>query len=94
MMSETVDPASQRLFRFAGGRFLLIAKSGRAVAFRVAADGSPSVIARMDDVDFKATGDLLIAGGWRCVGPGLEYAALLAAPDPLGGADRGADGKP
>ena len=91
-MSETIDPASQRLFRFAGGRFVLIAKSGRAVAFRVDANGDPEVIERMDEVDFKATGDLLIAGGWHCIGPGLEYAVLLAAPERPGGPDREDDG--
>ena len=76
-MNAKTDPASQRLFRFTGGRCVLLARDGRAVAFRLAPDGTVQVVERLEGVDFRATGDQLIRDGWRCVGPGLEYAALL-----------------
>lgn len=77
---EKRDPSSQRLFSCPGNRFVLISKSGRVVAFRMDANGAPEVMERLEDMDFKATGGMLIQSGWRCVGPGLEYAALLNAP--------------
>ncbi len=79
-MDQKRDPSSQRLFSYPGNRFVLIAKSGQAVAFSLDAGGTPEVIERIQDVDFRATGTLLIQNGWRCVGPGLEYAALLSDP--------------
>lgn len=78
-MTRAADPAAQRLFAAPGNRFVLIAKSGRAVAFRRDADGTARVVERMADVDFRATGLLLRREGWRCVGPGLEYTGLLDA---------------
>ena len=75
------DPSFQRLFRFGDNRFVLIAKSGLAVAFQIDPGGTVHVAERMENVDFKATGRLLIQSGWRCVGPGLMYASLLTEPD-------------
>ena len=76
-MSTRTDPASQRLFRFGGGRHVLLARDGRAVTFRLAPDGTVRVGERLEGVDFRASGDQLVRDGWRCVGPGLEYAELL-----------------
>ena len=78
---SNADPSSQRLFQFGDNRFVLITKSGLAVAFQIHADGTVQVAERMESVDFKATGRLLIQSGWRCVGPGLVYASLLTEPD-------------
>lgn len=76
------DPGSQRLFEHPAGHCILLAKDGRAVQFQVDGQGRVRIVRKLSDVDFKATGDGLRAEGWRCVGPGMEYAWVLDAPAP------------
>jgi hypothetical protein len=76
------DPSRQRLFEHPSGHLLLLTKDGAAVHFQVDGQQQIRILRKLDGVDFKATGDGLLADGWRCVGPGLEYSRVLAAPAP------------
>jgi len=72
-----VPPSSQRLFQYGTGSFILLNRQGLCVVFRRETDGSISILDRQRDLDFKASGSALIRDGWRCVGPGLEFAWLF-----------------
>jgi hypothetical protein len=72
-----VPPSSQRLFQLGTQRFILLNRQGLCVAFRREADDRISVFDRQRDLDFRASGSALIRDGWRCVGPGLEFAWLF-----------------
>ena len=72
-----VPPSSQRLFQHGAKRFILLNRLGLCVVFRRETDGSISILDRQRDLDFKASGSALIRDGWRCVGPGLEFAWLF-----------------
>jgi hypothetical protein len=80
-----VPPSSQRLFQHGTQRFILLNRQGLCVAFRREADGRISVFDRQCDLDFRASGSALIRDGWRCLGPGLEFAWLFeqTSADPL-----------
>jgi hypothetical protein len=71
------DPARQRLFAHPAGHCILLHKDGVAVQFQVDARQRVRVVRRLTGVDFAATGRGLKAGGWRCVGPGLEFSWVL-----------------
>lgn len=76
------DPSRQRLFSHPSGHFILLTKDGAAVHFQVDGQNRVHILRKLEDVDFKATGDGLRADGWRCVGPGFEYQWVLDAPEP------------
>jgi len=88
-----VPPSSQRLFQHGAERFILLNRKGLCVVFRREADGRITVLDRQCDLDFRASGSALIRDGWRCVGPGLEYAWLFNLPfsGPLGNGAAGGD---
>jgi len=67
----------QRLFQKGAYNFVLLHKSGNAVAFRLDQNGDVAIVDRQTDVSFRSTGLLLIDDGWKCVGPGLEYSWLF-----------------
>ncbi|MEA2084926.1 MAG: hypothetical protein U9O82_11975 [Thermodesulfobacteriota bacterium] len=71
-------PGTQRLFQHTNGRHILLSKAGMAIFFRINAKDQVHIEQRLEDVDFKATGTQLIKDGWKCIGPGMEYAKLLA----------------
>lgn len=70
-------PGTQRLFQHINGKYVLLSKAGVAVAFRIDEKDQIQIVERLNDVDFKATGSQLKKEGWKCVGPGMEYAWLL-----------------
>ena len=76
------DLSRQRLFSHPGGNFILLTQGGTAVQFQVDGQHRVRILRKLEDVDFKATGDGLRADGWRCVGPGTEYSWVLEAPEP------------
>lgn len=67
----------QRLFQKGANHFVLLHKDGKAVAFQADQHGNVKITARQTDIDFTSTGLLLIDGGWKCIGPGLEYSRLF-----------------
>jgi hypothetical protein len=48
-----------------------------AVSFWIDEQNQVQLVERLSDVDFKATGTQLKEEGWKCIGPGMEYAWLL-----------------
>ena len=70
-------PGTQRLFQHINGRYVLLSKAGVAVSFWIDAQNQVQISERLNDVDFKATGTQLKKEGWKCIGPGMEYAWLL-----------------
>ena len=72
-----ISPGSQRLFRDTNNNYILLHKAGIAISFWLQEDGSVRVSERLDGVDFKATGTQLRNEGWKCLGPGMDYAWLL-----------------
>ena len=70
-------PGTQRLFQHINGRHILLSKAGIAVSFRIDEKDQIHIAKRLENVDFKATGAQLKKEGWKCVGPGMEYALLL-----------------
>jgi len=70
-------PGTQRLFQHINGRHILLSKAGIAVFFRIDEKDQIHIAKRLENVDFKATGAQLKKEGWKCVGPGMEYALLL-----------------
>ena len=71
------NAGSQRLFQKGAHHCVLLHKSGRAIAFQLDRNGHVAVEDRLTGVSFKSTGRSLIAEGWKCVGPGLEYSWLF-----------------
>ena len=67
----------QRLFKKGAHDFVLLHKSGKAIAFQLDQNGNVVIVNRLTDVSFRSTGLLLIGDGWKCVGPGLEYSRLF-----------------
>ena len=67
----------QRLFQKGAHHFLLLHKTGKAIAFQLDQNGDVTIVDRQTDVSFRSTGFLLIDDGWKCVGPGLEYSRLI-----------------
>jgi len=63
----------QRLFQKGAYDYVLLHKSGKAIAFQLDRNGKVTIVDRLTDVSFRSTGLLLIDEGWKCVGPGLEY---------------------
>ena len=63
----------QRLFQKGAYDYVLLHKSGKAIAFQLDRDGKVTIVDRLTGVSFRSTGLLLIGDGWKCVGPGLEY---------------------
>ena len=72
-----ITPGTQRLFQHINGRHILLSKAGIAVSFRIDEKDQVHIAKRLENVDFKATGAQLKKEGWKCVGPGMEYALLL-----------------
>jgi hypothetical protein len=70
-------PGTQRLFQHINGRYVLLSKAGVAVSFWIDAQNQVQISERLNDVDFKATGTQLKKDGWKCIGPGMEYAWLF-----------------
>jgi hypothetical protein len=70
-------PGTQRLFQHIDGRHVLLSKAGVAVSFWIDEQNQVQLVERLNDVDFKGTGTQLKREGWKCVGPGMEYAWLL-----------------
>ena len=70
-------PGTQRLFQHINGSHILLFKAGIAVSFRIDEKNQVHIAKRLENVDFKATGTQLIKEGWKCIGPGMEYAWLL-----------------
>jgi len=71
--------STQRLFQYVGGNYVLLTKEGQAVFFQVDEQNRAKIGETLKDVDFRATGTMLKKGGWRCVGPGVEYNWVLEA---------------
>jgi hypothetical protein len=67
----------QRLFQKGAHDFVLLHKSGKAIAFQLDQNGDVIIVDRLTDVSFRSTGLLLIGDGWKCIGPGLEYSRLF-----------------
>jgi hypothetical protein len=63
----------QRLFQKGASNYVLLHKSGKAIAFRLDRNGNVTIVDRLTDVSFRSTGLSLLDDGWKCVGPGLEY---------------------
>ena len=63
----------QRLFQKGADYFVLLHKSGKAVAFQADQDGNVKIADRQTAINFTETGLSLLDDGWKCVGPGLEY---------------------
>ena len=78
-MKHSVEnsPGRQRLFQDQEGRSVLLHKAGIAVSFWIEQDHTVRVVERVEGIDFKETGTRLKRDGWRCIGPGMEYAWLL-----------------
>jgi hypothetical protein len=74
-------PGTQRLFHHIKGKYVLLSKAGLAVSFWIDEQNQVQIVERLNDVDFKATGTRLKKEGWKCVGPGMEYAWLLEEED-------------
>jgi len=75
--SVEISPGLQRLFQDPSGRCVLLHKTGIAVSFWLDEDGSVHVVDRIEGIDFKETGSQLIREGWKCIGPGMDYAWLI-----------------
>ena len=71
------NAALQRLFQKGAHHFLLLHKTGKAIAFQLDQNGDVTIVDRQIDVSFRSTGLLLIDDGWKCVGPGLKYSWLF-----------------
>jgi hypothetical protein len=67
----------QRLFQKGSYNFVLLHKSGKAIAFQLDQNGDVTIVDHLTDVSFRSTGLSLIDDGWKCVGPGLEYSWLF-----------------
>lgn len=63
----------QRLFQKGADHFVLLHKSGKAVAFQSDQNGNVTIADRQTDINFTETGLSLIDDGWKCIGPGLAY---------------------
>ena len=79
--SVEISPGQQRLFRAPSGRCVLLHKTGIAVSFWLAENNAVRVVDRIEGIDFKKTGNQLIREGWKCIGPGMEYACLIEKTD-------------
>ncbi|MEA3280787.1 MAG: hypothetical protein U9Q38_09350 [Thermodesulfobacteriota bacterium] len=78
MTKENKDKLkNQRVFQHTSGRYILLTKAGKAVSFRVDEGDRIHVLEELEGVDFRATGTQLKKEGWRCIGPGIEFDALL-----------------
>ena len=67
----------QRLFQKGAYDYVLLHKSGKAIAFQLDRKGNVTIVDRLTDVSFRSTGLSLIDNGWKCVGPGLAYSKFL-----------------
>lgn len=79
--SQKSGPGSQRLFQHVNGACVLLSKTGVAVSFWIDEEEQVHVVKKLEGVDFKATGTQLKKDGWKCVGPGMEFAWLLEEKD-------------
>ncbi|WP_319521865.1 hypothetical protein [uncultured Desulfosarcina sp.] len=79
--SVEISPGRQRLFQDGTGRCVLLHKAGIAVSFSLGEGDAVCVVDRLEGIDFKETGNQLIREGWKCIGPGLEYAWLIEKSD-------------
>ncbi|BBO75798.1 hypothetical protein DSCW_32150 [Desulfosarcina widdelii] len=75
--SVEISPGQQRLFQDQSGRCVLLHKTGIAVSFWLTEDNAVHVVDRIEGIDFKKTGSQLIREGWKCIGPGMDYAWLI-----------------
>ena len=75
-------PGTQRLFEHINGKYVLLSKRGVVVSFWIDEQNQIQIAERLNDVDFKVTGSRLKKEGWKCVGPGMEYAWLLEEDGP------------
>jgi hypothetical protein len=71
------SPGQQRLFQDRSGRCVLLHKTGVAVSFWLDEHNAVRVVDRIEGIDFRETGSQLICEGWKCIGPGMEYAFLI-----------------
>lgn len=67
----------QRLFQKGVDNFVLLHKTGKAVAFQSDQAGNVNIIDRQTNIDFTSTGLSLLDDGWKCIGPGLQYSGLF-----------------
>jgi hypothetical protein len=74
--STVISPGHQRLFQDGTGRCVLLHKTGIAVSFWLDENDTVRLVDRMEGIDFKETGNQLIREGWKCIGPGMDYAGL------------------
>jgi len=79
--SVKISPGQQRLFQDRSGRRVLLHKTGIAVSFWIDEDKAVHVVDRIEGIDFKETGNQLIREGWKCIGPGMDYAGLIEKTD-------------
>lgn len=78
-MNEDAYPKAglQRLFQKGDNHFVLLHKSGKAVAFQLDENGNVNIVDRQTDIHFTETGLSLLDDGWKCIGPGLEYSWVV-----------------
>lgn len=76
-MDDYPKAGLQRLFQKGANHFVLMHKTGKAIAFQLDHDGNVTVVERQTDVSFTSTGLSLIDDGWKCIGPGLEFSWLF-----------------
>ena len=79
--SMEISPGLQRLFKDGTGRCVLLHKTGIAVSFWLDENDAVRVLDRIEGIDFQETGNQLIREGWKCIGPGMEYAWLIEKTD-------------